>query len=212
MFTGIVEEIGTIRALQRLADGLNVTVGCETVTSDLKVGNSVSVNGVCLTVVSHNGHSFVADVVSETLQRSTLKDVRVGDPVNLERPLRPNDRFGGHFVQGHIDGTGKVIHTERRLPGIWLTIEIAANFERYIVEKGSIAINGVSLTVADLGRNRFSVAIIPHTAQVTTLGTLRVGDYVNIETDMLGKYVERFVTPIQESSGLTTKRLEELGF
>lgn len=212
MFTGIVEEFGTIRTIKRLGQGLSLKVECRAVLADLSVGDSICVNGVCLTVVSHNEHSFIADVVAETLSRSTLHHLRVGDLVNLERPLRPSDRLGGHFVQGHVDGIGRVVSREERPPGLWLTIEIPSELVRYLVEKGSVAIDGVSLTIASFNNNIISIAIIPHTAAVTTLGFRAPGDQVNIETDLIGKYVERLSVPLSSTSNFTIERLQEMGF
>ena len=185
MFTGIVEELGELRARQ----GHRFTFGAGLVLDDAEVGASISVNGCCLTVVDLGEGWWSADVVDETLDRTTLGDLDNGDPVNLERPVRLADRLGGHLVQGHVDAVGTVV-----APAPDLVVRIPDHLRRYLVEKGSIAIDGCSLTVAALERDTFGVAIVPHTAQVTTLGRRRPGDRVNLEVDVVAKYVERLVT------------------
>lgn len=193
MFTGIVEEVGTVRAVRRAGRSLELTVAARTVTADLKVGDSVAVSGVCLTVVRFDSGSFTADVMPETYQRTTLCHLRPGDPVNLERSMPAGGRFGGHLVQGHVDAVGTVLARERDEIAWRITIGAPPAVMRYVVPKGSIAVDGVSLTVVDAGPDRFSVSIIPHTAAVTTLGRRQPGDQVNLEADLIAKYVEKFL-------------------
>jgi riboflavin synthase len=182
VFTGLIEELGSLAA----RDGSRFTFAAEVVTADAKVGDSIAVNGCCLTVVDLGRGRWSADVVDETLRRTNLGGLAIGDPVNLERPLRPGDRLGGHFVQGHVDAPGEVL-----LGPPWLTVLVPDT--RYVAEKGSVAVDGVSLTVASVVPDGFSVAVIPHTAEVTTLGRLQPGDPVNVEFDILAKYVERLL-------------------
>ncbi|HEX6009828.1 MAG TPA: riboflavin synthase [Actinomycetota bacterium] len=187
MFTGIVEELGVVRHI----DGARMTVGCRTVTADSEVGSSVAVNGVCLTVVERSDAHLGFDLSEETLRRTSLSRLRDGDGVNLERPLRLDGRLGGHLVQGHVDGVGKIWGVEADAEGgIWLTVRTPAELRRFVVEKGSVCVDGVSLTVAALDTTTFSVALIPHTLAVTTLGSARPGDLVNLEVDVIAKYVE----------------------
>ncbi|HEY9475177.1 MAG TPA: riboflavin synthase [Mycobacteriales bacterium] len=197
MFTGIVEELGEIVAVQDRGDSAVVTVRGATVTADARPGDSIAVNGVCLTVVEVNGAVFRADVMAETLSRSCLGDLAPADRVNLERPVRSDGRFGGHVVQGHVDGTGVLLS---RTPGDrWEVVRVGvpAELSRYVVEKGSVAVDGVSLTVSSVGPDHFEVALIPTTLELTTLGRRRVGDRVNIEVDVLAKYVERLLAGVR---------------
>ena len=193
MFTGIVEELGEVVALTRRAQSARMTLRGPRVTVDAVQGASIAVNGVCLTVVDAADGSFTADVMRETLDRSTLADLGVGAAVNLERPVRPSGRLGGHIVQGHVDGVGSVIG---RTPGDrWevLRIGLDAGLARYVVEKGSVAVDGVSLTVTAAGDDWFEVCLIPTTLSSTTLGRRTVGDRVNLEVDVIAKYVERLL-------------------
>lgn len=215
MFTGIVEELGTIRAVRRGAASAVLSIGAAEVLSDLKIGDSVAVNGVCLTVTSLDDGGFTADVMHETLGRSSLGALAPGGRVNLERAMPANGRFGGHIVSGHIDGTGKIASVRPDDNALWYTIYAAPELLRYIVEKGSITIDGISLTVAAVEQDRFSVSLIPHTAQVTILGEKGPGDTVNLETDIIGKYVEKLLRPAPEptgSRGVTLEFLAENGF
>lgn len=196
MFTGIVEELGTIQAIEWHAQGARFHIQASTVLEDVKVGDSLCVNGCCLTVVKHESNQWTCDVVQETLNRTNLKHLRVGDRVNLERSVRYQDRLGGHLVQGHIDETGQILDKKPLSDGSWwVTIAASPEILRYSVYKGSIAVDGVSLTIADLQQNHFSFAMIPHTAQATTLGFKQTGESVNLEVDLMAKYVERFVRP-----------------
>lgn len=193
MFTGIVEELGTVRSIQRGAHSAVLSIGASLVLSDLKIGDSVAVNGVCLTATGRDGGGFTADVMHETLDRSSLGALTVGSRVNLERAMAADGRFGGHIVSGHIDGTGTIRAVRPDDNAVWYTVQAAPELMRYIVEKGSITIDGISLTVASAEADRFSVSLIPHTAAVTTLGRKRVGEAVNLETDIIGKYVEKLL-------------------
>ncbi|MCU1448873.1 MAG: riboflavin synthase, alpha subunit [Acidimicrobiales bacterium] len=184
MFTGIVEELGTVKA----RDDRRFTFGARVVLEDLKVGDSIAVNGCCLTVVEVGGGWWRADVVDESLARTNLADLGAGDPVNLERPVRLTDRLGGHIVQGHVDAVGEIVEAAPDL-----RVKTPPDLLRYIVTKGSITVDGCSLTVVDVFGDVFSVAVIPHTAEVTTLGRKGVGDRVNLEVDLVAKYVERLL-------------------
>lgn len=195
MFTGIVEEVGRIARIQPGASSAVLHIRAETVLGDLKIGDSVAVNGVCLTVTSLQKDGFTADVMHETLRRSGLGGLRAGSPVNLERAMAANGRFGGHIVSGHVDGQGTVTRVERDDNAVWFTIAAAPSVLRYVVEKGSITIDGISLTVARVSGTDFAVSIIPHTAAATTLGQRRPGDKVNLENDIIGKYVEKLLAP-----------------
>lgn len=215
MFTGIVEELGAIRSVRRGAASAVLSIGAAEVLSDLKIGDSVAVNGVCLTVTSLDDGGFTADVMHETLSRSSLGALVPGSRVNLERAMPANGRFGGHIVSGHIDGTGKIVSVRPDDNALWYTISAAPELLRYIVEKGSITIDGISLTVAAVDEVSFSVSLIPHTAAVTTLGKKRAGDIVNLETDIIGKYVEKLLHPAPEperQGGISLEFLAENGF
>lgn len=187
MFTGIVEERGAVLEIEPI----RMTVGCRTVSGDAEVGASIAVNGVCLTVVERSDQHLSFDVSEETRSRTSLSRLHAGDPVNLERPLTLSSRLGGHLVQGHVDGVGEVTGIERGNDGgARMTIGTPDGIARYLVEKGSVCVDGVSLTVAARKRSTFAVALIPHTLEVTTLGTAEVGDPLNLEVDVIAKYVE----------------------
>ncbi|MGQ0847812.1 MAG: riboflavin synthase [Actinomycetota bacterium] len=191
MFTGIVQTIGVIRTIDGSADGRRLETRAN--LENLKTGDSVAVNGVCLTTISVSQDSFQADVVAETLRRTNLGHLLAGDRVNLEQPLRADGRLDGHIVQGHVDTVGAVITVEADGDGRMITINVGPRFSRYLVEKGSVTVDGVSLTVAKLTEHGFAAALIPHTLLVTTLGLRKVGDPVNLEFDVLAKYVERLL-------------------
>lgn len=214
MFTGIVEEVGTVERVQRGARSAVLHIKARTVPEDLRLGDSVAVNGVCLTVVSHHAGGFAADVMHETLDRSALADLRSGSRVNLERAMAANGRFGGHIVAGHVDGTGRIARLRRDDNAVWYTIQAGPEVLRYVVEKGSIAVDGISLTVARVEADRFSLSVIPHTAAVTTLGERWTGDRVNLECDVIGKYVEKLLRtagPRRPEGGLTREFLAQSG-
>ena len=216
MFTGIVEEMGQIRSIVRGASSAVLSIEANLILEDLKIGDSVAVNGVCLTATSIGAGGFTADVMQETLSRSSLGALQKGSHVNLERAMLANGRFGGHIVSGHIDGTGTIGSIQKDDNALWYTILADAKLIRYIVEKGSVTIDGISLTVADVQSDRFAVSLIPHTAKVTVLGEKRTGDIVNLETDIIGKYVEKLMKPAVEEtkqkSGITMEFLAENGF
>lgn len=193
MFTGIVEELGAIRAVRRGAASAVLSIGAAEVLSDLKIGDSVAVNGVCLTVTSLDDGGFTADVMHETLGRSSLGALVPGSRVNLERAMPANGRFGGHIVSGHIDGVGTIANVRQDDNAVWYTVKAPANILAYVVEKGSIAIEGISLTVARVDATSFSVSVIPHTRGMTNLASKCIGDAVNLECDIIGKYVERLL-------------------
>jgi riboflavin synthase len=195
VFTGIVEERGEVVAVQDLPDAARVTIAGPIVTSDAKLGDSISVNGVCLTVVEVAEGAFTADVMRETLVRSSLDKIAPGEPVNLERAAEVGKRFGGHIVQGHVDGTGVVVARESTPHWDIVRIGIPARLARYLVEKGSITVDGVSLTVVEVGDDWFTVSLIPETLRATTLGVRTAGDRVNLEVDVVAKYVERLASP-----------------
>lgn len=212
MFTGIIEEVGTVKEIHRSGNNSFIRIQAEKVLSDVHLGDSIAVNGVCLTVTKHDGNIFQADVMNETLNRSSLGKLHSGSPVNLERAMSANGRFGGHIVAGHIDGTGTISDIKNDGIAVWYTINADSGIMRYIVEKGSIAIDGISLTVADVGKNNFSVSVIPHTSGQTILSTKKTGDIVNLENDIIGKYVERLMNPQNTGSGIDMKFLAERGF
>ncbi|MFI6643079.1 riboflavin synthase [Streptomyces sp. NPDC050504] len=193
MFTGIVEELGEVTAVENLGDSSRFTLRGPLVTGGAKHGDSIAVNGVCLTVVESADGEFTADVMAETLKRSSLGALAVGSPVNLERPMVADGRFGGHIVQGHVDGTGTILRRERSENWEVVTVGLPTGLARYVVEKGSITVDGVSLTVVDAADDHFTISLIPTTLALTTLGTKQPGDPVNLEVDVIAKYVERLL-------------------
>ncbi|MDO4293553.1 MAG: riboflavin synthase [Eubacteriales bacterium] len=207
MFTGIVEEIGTVNKIRHGRHSAILEICAETVLTDTKVGDSIAVNGICLTVTALRPGAFTADVMHETLTRSALSGLIHGSHVNLERAMPANGRFGGHMVAGHIDDTGKLIRIQKDDTAVWFTIQAKPQIMRYVVEKGSIAIDGISLTIAKIEKDRFSVSAIPHTVRQTILQERKEGDLVNLETDMVGKYVENLLLPSrkQQTNGAITK-------
>ena len=209
MFTGIVEEIGTITNVSKGARECVYTISASKVLEDIHVGDSIAVNGVCLTVTSFDSGSFRADVMNESLRRSNLGDLRKGSSVNLERAMSANGRFGGHIVSGHIDGTGVLLSCEREANAVWLTVSADESLMRYIIMKGSVALDGVSLTVARLNKDAFAVSLIPHTGEETTLLAKKTGERINIECDIVGKYVEKLCG---KSSGIDEAFLKKYGF
>ncbi len=193
MFTGIVEETGKITRLSKGADGAHIEIAAAKVLEGTQVGDSICTNGVCLTVATLGASSFCADIMNETLDRSSFRACAPGDAVNLERALTPASRMGGHIVTGHIDGLGRIEGVKHDGQAVWFSISVAPALSRYIVEKGSVALDGMSLTVARVDENGFAVSCIPHTLEATVLQRRRVGDAVNIECDLLAKYVEKLL-------------------
>lgn len=214
MFTGIIEELGTIRNIATAQDGARLQVSAKIVLTDAKLGNSIAVNGVCLTVVEQAADWFAADVSAETLRRTSLKQARIGSRVNLERAMSATSRFGGHIVQGHVDGTGELLEAKAVGKSWTVRIGFPSELARYIVEKGSITVDGISLTVAALGTNWFEIAVIPHTWEMTNLSTLARGAAVNLEVDIIAKYVERMIGAyaIPSKETLTLETLAQLGY
>ena len=215
MFTGLVAELGTVQSLARQGESYHLTVSAAKVMANLKIGDSVAVNGACLTVVRLDGGAFTADVMPETVRLTNIGQLRVGDKVNLERTLRLCDGLDGHIVSGHVEGQGVIVG--RRPEGIAMVVTISAPPEllKYIIKKGSVAIDGISLTVTQTTDTDFSVSLIPHTAKETTLGFKDVGDRVNLETDIIGKYVERMLSWDKQQDGaalLDKNTLLENGF
>lgn len=215
MFTGIVEEKGIIRSLNINGSSGTIRIEARKVLEGTSIGDSIAVNGICLTVTSMGDGFFTADVMAETVRRSSLGSLSQGSDVNLERAMSANGRFGGHIVSGHIDGTGTVRSLVREENAIWVTIETPPEILKYIVHKGSICIDGISLTVASVGSDNFKVSVIPHTGSETTLLSKRPGSPVNLENDIIAKYVERLMNYKEEennsSSGITMEMLAELG-
>lgn len=209
MFTGIVEEVGTVTDIRRSAANCTLSVDATNVMEDLHIGDSMAVNGICLTVVDFDRRRFTVDVMNETWRRTSLGVLRHGSGVNLERALPVNGRFGGHIVTGHIDGTGSISSVRREGNAVWYRIAARNEILEGIVEKGSIAVDGISLTVAEVTERDFSVSIIPHTLAQTVLGEKRVGGVVNLENDVLGKYVRNMMTT---RTGLTQDLLSRCGF
>ncbi len=213
MFTGLIEEVGKISSIKEEGGKRRITVAAEQVTKELKTGNSIAVSGICLTALDITPTSFGADLAEETWTRTALSRIHQGALVNLELPLKAEGRLGGHMVQGHVDGTGKFLGLEP-IPGakdFWLHIEVPGELDKYLVYKGSIAIEGISLTVAKLEGNKVSVAIIPHTVEMTNLGSLKPGDPINIETDIVAKYLEKWLHR-DEQAPITKEKLVSAGF
>ncbi len=211
MFTGIIEEVGTVAALDPAAHGMRLTIQGKTILEDIHKGDSIAVNGICLTVTDFAANSFTADVMAETLARTSFARLRQGSSVNLERAMSAQGRFGGHIVTGHIDGVGTIKQIRRDGIAIVFTIGTEPQITRYMVEKGSIAIDGISLTVVSVAEKQFVVSVIPHTLAHTALGKKKVNDIVNLENDCIGKYVEKFLRPTA-SSRLTADFLHQYGY
>ncbi len=213
MFTGIVEEIGHVRQITRQGEFQRMQISAQRVLEDVKMGDSINVDGVCQTVVHFDAQSFSVETVSETLSRTTLGQFQSGRPVNLERALCPGDRLGGHIVQGHVDGVGHVGSVQERQNEWRIQITVPSTLQRYIAEKGSIAIDGTSLTVADLSDGGFTISVIPHTFDYTILSQRRVGDAVNLEVDVLARYIERLLAGgAGSNAGLSFESLRNMGY
>lgn len=218
MFTGIVEEVGTIQAIRKGVKSSSLTIQGDMIFDDVKLGDSVAVNGVCLTVAAFSKNTFTADVMHETLNRSSIGMLKAGSHVNLERAMPVNGRFGGHIVTGHIDGTGIITKIEKDDNAILYTIKTESKVMKYIVEKGSVAIDGISLTIAAVTPESFMVSIIPHTSKSTILAEKSVGDTVNLENDVIGKYVEKLMgyeqdaNPRNNKSNINREFLTKFGY
>lgn len=208
MFTGIIEEVGKVSTIT----DEKIIISAQTVLNGTKIGDSIAVNGVCLTVTKINTNSFEADISPETMKVTSLGNVKTGSAVNLERAMRADGRFGGHIVSGHIDGLGKGKSILKENDFYKISIELPIELTKYSVKKGSISIDGISLTIADIKDNIITVAVIPHTFRNTNLQNLRIGDFVNIETDILGKYVEKFLSTSDNRTGISMEFLMENGF
>jgi riboflavin synthase len=214
MFTGIIEEVGKIAKIEQRGENRRITIEAKNTPRELGTGNSVAVSGVCLTALDIMPRSFCADLAPETWVRTSFSRIHEGAEVNLELPMKADGRFGGHVVQGHVDGVGKLVAFDRIADSQnwWLHIEIPSEVEKYTVFKGSISIEGISLTVAKLGKNRCTIAIIPHTVEMTNLKSLKPGDPVNLEADLIAKYVEKMMTRAEPQSSLTVEELVKQGF
>jgi riboflavin synthase len=214
MFTGIVEEVGTIGGIEQRGENRRITINARAIPKQLKTGDSVAVSGVCLTALNIQSSSFCADLAPETWERTSLSRIHEGALVNLELPMKADGRFGGHIVQGHVDGVGKLISLQRisESENFWLQIELPREIEKYTVHKGSITIEGISLTVAKLEGRICSVAIIPHTVEMTNLNSLKPGDPVNLEADLIAKYVEKMMNADSPQSSVTIEELVRQGF
>ena len=209
MFTGIIEEVGHIVSVTIRGKSMDLTVEATAIIDDITIGDSISIGGVCQTVTEIGDSTFAVQAVEETIKRSTFRKLKKGSAVNLERALRLEDRLGGHLVQGHVDGTGKITSKKEYADNVLLIVKPEAGLDRYIVEKGSIAIDGISLTVTYTKSGEFGVSIIPHTYKSTILANIRTGDLVNLETDIIAKYIEKL---LEGKKSLTINHLKELGF
>ncbi len=215
MFSGIIETIGAIRSLRKDAKGARIAIEAPGVLGGVRLGDSIALNGVCVTVVDFDERKFEADLSVETLRRTNLGELAVGDRCNLERAMALGERLGGHLVSGHVDGVGRIRSRKNEGDSIWLTFEAPVEVMRYVVYKGSIAVDGISLTVAACESETFSISIIPHTSEQTTLTDKKDGAAVNLEADLIGKYVEKLLVPHMESrspSGVTMEKLKEQGY
>lgn len=209
MFTGLIEEVGEINSVTRKGNSAQIKVRAGKILKDTKLGDSISTNGVCLTVTEKTSNTFTVDVMPETMKRTNLKNFKYGSKVNLERALRVGDRLDGHMVSGHVDGLGKISNYLKEDNAVWITVEADKSLLKYIIEKGSIAIDGTSLTVAYVDDRSFKVSIIPHTGEATTLLDKKIGYEVNLECDMVGKYIEKFMKYEEDKSEESNSNLNE---
>lgn len=216
MFTGIIEAVGRVKSIEKMDRSARIEVMAEIANNDLKLGDSVAINGVCLTLTSRLGNTFWADAGLETLKVTTLGNLKSGDSVNVERPMQMGGRLGGHLVQGHVDCVGKVLFINKIDSGVEVTVEFPKEFAKYIVKRGSVAINGVSLTAAEVEGNTFKVFLIPHTVEATTFKFAKAGDAVNLEVDIIGKYVEKMTHldagEYHQKTEITEEFLRQNGF
>ncbi|MBO1579002.1 riboflavin synthase [Bacillus sp. XF8] len=213
MFTGIVEELGTVSNIRQSGEAMKLTIEANTILSDVKLGDSIAVNGICLTVTSFTTSSFTVDAMPETMRATSLRMLGTRSKVNLERAMAANGRFGGHFVTGHIDGIGTIVSKKQHYNAIYYKIEIPDDLLRYCLHKGSVAVDGTSLTIFDIDESSITISLIPHTVSESIIGEKVAGDIVNIECDMIGKYIERFISkPSKQSTSVTESFLQENGF
>jgi riboflavin synthase len=213
MFTGIIEEVGKIEMIRPVAGGRSLMISCRKALEGIKTGDSVSVNGICLTVTKFTANHFYADAVGETINKTTVKTFRIGEAVNIERALLPSQRIGGHFVQGHINGTGIISEIKKMGENYSLSVTVPDDLERYMIIEGSVALDGISLTVASLFKNKVTISVIPHTYKTTNLSRRRTGDSVNIEADFMAKYMEKLMTGNTErKTSLSEETLNKLGY
>lgn len=213
MFTGLIEEIGKISTITKGNNSYQFSIQAKKILNDLKLGDSVATNGACLTVVDRTSKSFTVDIMAETVKRTTFSLMKTGDIVNLERAMHLSDRLGGHIVSGHIDGIGKISNIKKEDIAVIISIEANKNMLQQMINKGSVAIDGISLTIIDVSDKEFKVSIIPHTAHETTLLQKKIGDFVNLETDLIGKYVMQFLKPQNKENLITAKTSRiNLGF
>lgn len=214
IFTGIIEEMGKVLKIEKGRESFQISIKASEVVKDLKLGDSIAINGVCLTAIEFDSNYFKADVMPETLHHTSLKNLRNGDQVNLERAIRVGDRLGGHLVQGHVDGIGIIREKQKKDIATIIRIKAPLSVLNYTVSKGSIAIDGISLTIVDVGNDSFSVSLIPHTGLITTLGFKKIGDEVNLESDIIGKYIEKFIKldNKEASSNISMNFLSKHGF
>lgn len=215
MFTGIIEEIGNITQIKGNDKAITLTIQAKKVLSDVKLGDSIAVNGVCLTVTSYNDSAFTVDVMPETMKATSLREIKMGSKVNLERAMSAGGRFGGHFVSGHVDGIGQIIEKKREENAVYYSIKVDSELLDFMVYKGSVAVDGTSLTVFGLTDETFTISLIPHTMSESIIGKKEVGDIVNIECDMIGKYIKKYVEqPFkkEKKSAITAEFLQKHGF
>ncbi len=211
MFTGIIEEIGTIERIRQTGQAIVLQIAAKTILTDVHLGDSIAVNGVCLTVTSFTNSSFTVDVMPETVKATSLQSLKQGSSVNLERAMSANGRFGGHFVSGHVDGVGTIIEKKQSHNAVYYKIQLPKSLLHYCIYKGSIAVDGTSLTIFGVDETSITISLIPHTMDGSVIGQKKPGDLVNIECDMVGKYIEHFVKK-QRSSNITEGFLKEHGF
>lgn len=212
MFTGIVEDLGTVKAIKNATTSMQLTIESKKILEDIHVGDSIAVNGVCLTVISFSSNQFTADVMPETVKATNIQSLQTGQLVNLERAMPANGRFGGHFVSGHVDGTGVILRKRKFANAVYVDIGISQELSKFCMMKGSVAIDGISLTIFDIKPTQLTVSLIPHTFDQTILGIKKEHDIVNIENDLLGKYVINHLERKEEKSGITLDFLKENGF
>lgn len=212
LFTGIVEDLGTVKAIKNATTSMQLTIESKKILEDIHVGDSIAVNGVCLTVISFSSNQFTADVMPETVKATNIQSLQTGQLVNLERAMPANGRFGGHFVSGHVDGTGVILRKRKFANAVYVDIGISQELSKFCMMKGSVAIDGISLTIFDIKPTQLTVSLIPHTFDQTILGIKKEHDIVNIENDLLGKYVINHLERKEEKSGITLDFLKENGF